>query len=169
MRAFSTLCSKVLGSWKVVESIETDHQFRSLSLQERKRLTIKTARNSLLNDLCYILVLEVNDLDTRIKALGQSEPGWHTVDGVDLLGTLEQGPLNHADLRISGTRFSTLLGKLTPMGPRLKAVSVITGYKYDKTHPQAPTTSPSSTRVSTTAWYEVGRTSERTINVSRRH
>lgn len=80
-----------LGSWKVVQSIQTSCvSWRSTSLRS-EQLTIKSFRLELVDVLHHVHLLEVDSDDLRTGSLGESETGGDSVDDVDFLGSLEDG------------------------------------------------------------------------------
>lgn len=98
-----------------------------------------------------INLFEVDWDDLGTSSLGKSESGGDSIDHVDFLGSFEESESGCALLEMSaGSCSHKTVAELTPIGPA----------------PQIPTISPSSTPVSTTEWYAVGRTSERTIGLA---
>jgi hypothetical protein len=63
--------------------------------------TVKTTWYSLLDSLDDVLSLEVDSDDLWADCLGHSESGWDSVDSVDFGSSLEECPLDDAELWIS--------------------------------------------------------------------
>lgn len=116
-----------------------------------------------MNSLLYVLSLKVHSDDLWAKGSGKRKSCRVGIDCVDFRCALEKSPFNTANLYNRSMRHEYLSPKqkeeerepvtrlkLTPIGPK----------------PQIPTISPFWTPVSTTAWYEVGRTSERSVQTS---
>jgi hypothetical protein len=121
IKAFSTLWSIVLGSWKVVASIQATHQYPSISTKGGwRRHTVKSTRNSFEDSLADVLRFEIDGDDLGTDGFGHSESGGDCVNGVYFGSSLEEGPLDGAELELGLVIYRSSEWKLTPIGPRLR-------------------------------------------------
>jgi hypothetical protein len=115
-----------LGSWKVVASIQATHQYPSVSTKGGwRRHTVKSTRNSFEDSLTDVLVLEIDCDDLGTDGFGHSESGGDCVNGVYLGSSLEEGPLDGAELELGLVIYRSKKLKLTPIGPRLRCQYIL--------------------------------------------
>jgi hypothetical protein len=85
------LCSIVFGSWKVVQSIQAALELEPRdSLIDGAGLTVQTLGGLSEDELADILGLEIDSDDLGASFRGKGESSGHSVDDVDLGGTLGQ-------------------------------------------------------------------------------